>query len=96
MTKEEKKEINKILTPTIIKRKLQLHAFIILGAVGVCIITLVCMGIFGLITLTALIPVVLMMKYNIDMWEVYNSVCILQKVLHDKEFYEEFCKENGI
>jgi hypothetical protein len=96
MTKEEKKEINKILSPTIIKRKLQLHMFILLGLLSVSIIVLVCMGIFTSPSLLALIPFILMMKHNIDMWELYNSTCILQKVLHDKEFYEEFCKENGI
>jgi len=87
-----KKEIIK----NTIKRKLQLYAFIFLGLVGIGLIVFTVKGVVDPSTLIVLIPIILMMKRNAQMWEVYNDVTILQKYITDKRFRLKYKEENNI
>jgi hypothetical protein len=87
-------EIKKSIRKNIIKRKIQLYAFIFLGVIGLGLITVVILGILSLYTLLALIPIALMMYKNTQMWDLYNDVVILQKYIHDEAFRNEYKKEH--
>lgn len=85
-----------IIKPTIIKRNMQLVAFIITTIVSLGIIIASIMGNLPMGSLIALIPATLMNIQNIKMWDVYNDIIVLQKCMFDKEFLDNFKKENGI
>lgn len=90
MSNEVKKRIRK----NIIKRKIQLYAFILLGVIGLGLIATVIFYNIPVKILLALIPIALMMKKNIQMWDLYNDLVILQKFIHDDEFRDEYSKEH--
>ena len=83
-------EIKNRIRKNIIKRKIQLYAFILLGIIGIGLTTLVVLGLFNIQTLLALIPIALMMRKNTQMWDVYNDLIILQKFIHDEDFRKEY------
>lgn len=90
MSNEVKKRIRK----NIIKRKIQLYAFILLGVIGLGLITTVIFCNLPVKILLALIPIALMMRKNTQMWDLYNDLVILQKFIHDDEFRDEYSKEH--
>lgn len=90
MLNEVKKRIHK----NIIKRKIQLYAFILLGVIGLGLIITVIFCNLPVKILLALIPIALMMKKNVQMWDLYNDLVILQKFIHDDEFRDEYTKEH--
>jgi len=80
-----------------LSRNLQFVSFIILALIAMGMITLAVMDMMPMGCLLAFIPMVLMMKKNIEMWEFYNDILILKKIMQSKEFkklYDEQEKEN--
>lgn len=80
-----------------LNRNLQFVSFIILALIAMGMITLAVMDMMPMGCLLAFIPMVLMMKKNIEMWEFYNDILILKKIMQSKEFkklYDEQEKEN--
>lgn len=85
-----KKDIQKNIT----RRKAQFLMFILLGAIGVGLTTLVFTGLLPKGSILALIPLIAMMVQHVQMWDLYNDIIILQKYITDKEFQEEFKSNN--
>lgn len=85
-----KKDIQKNIT----RRKAQFLMFILLGAIGVGLTTLVFTGLLPNGSILALIPLIAMMVQHVQMWDLYNDIIILQKYITDKEFKEEFKSNN--
>ena len=69
-----------------LSRDLQFVSFIVLALIAMGMITLVVMDMMPIGCLLAFIPMVLMMKKNIEMWEFYNDILILRKIMRSKEF----------
>jgi ABC-type lipoprotein release transport system permease subunit len=69
-----------------LSRNLQFVSFIVLALIAMGMITLVVMDMMPIGCLLAFIPMVLMMKKNIEMWEFYNDILILRKIMRSKEF----------
>jgi len=91
MCEEMKSDIRK----SIIKRNIQLYAFILLGIIGVGIIVTTILGITNPYILSALIPIVLMMRRNAKMWDVYDGMVFLQRYLWDEDFANEYDKNQN-
>lgn len=69
-----------------LSRDLQLVSFITLAVITIGMITLAVMDLMPIGCLLAFIPMGLMMKKNIEMWEFYNDILILRKIMRSKEF----------
>ncbi len=69
-----------------LSRNLQLVSFITLSVIAMGMITLAVMDLMPIGCLLAFIPMALMMKKNIEMWEFYNDILILRKIMRSKEF----------
>lgn len=80
-----------------LSRNLQFVSFIVLALIAMGMITLAVMDLMPIGCLLAFIPMVLMMKKNIEMWEFYNDILILREIMRSKEFkkiYDEQEKAN--
>lgn len=87
------KESNSIRSVKI-KRDLQFIAFIITGIIGLGVILLTIFDLLPVMTLFSLIPFALMMKRNVQMWDLYNDVFILRKCLTDKDYLNKILNES--
>lgn len=85
-----KTEIQKSIRSNTIKKRLQVVSFIVLGITNITLLVLVIIGIIPSLTLLALIPFFLMMYKNVQMWDLYNDVIILQKYIFDENFRQEY------
>lgn len=85
-----KTEIQKSIRSNTIKKRLQVVSFIVLGITNITLLVLAIIGIIPSLTLLALIPFFLMMYKNVQMWDLYNDVIILQKYIFDEDFRQEY------
>ncbi len=85
-----KTEIQKSIRSNTIKKRLQVVSFIVLGITNITLLVLAIIGIIPSLTLLALIPFSLMMYKNVQMWDLYNDVIILQKYIFDEDFRQEY------